>query len=203
MALRRDRPHQHARVSTLFRRRLIQASTRGPDWVARRSCCRDTDRATDLPAFFGPAITGERRRLDRLRPLIDAQMMRRILIDHARARVAAKRGGARQRLTLSEVEGWRPVAYDEDLLALDQALSQLERLDPRAAPVVELRFFAGLQETEIADVLRVSVITVKRDWESRPCVAAPAAAGARVTLSATLTTRPRHRRRSASTDLSR
>jgi RNA polymerase sigma factor (TIGR02999 family) len=96
---------------------------------------------------------------------IAAQTMRRILIDHARARVADKRGGVQQRVTLSGVDGWNPVAQQEDVLALDQVLSRLEKADPRAARVVELRFFGGLQEDEVAQVLGVSVITVKRDWK--------------------------------------
>jgi RNA polymerase sigma-70 factor, ECF subfamily len=96
---------------------------------------------------------------------IAAQTMRRILIDHARARVADKRGGDQQQVTLSAVEGWNPVAQNEDMLALDQALSRLEKADPRAARVVELRFFGGLQEDEIATLLDVSIITVKRDWK--------------------------------------
>jgi RNA polymerase sigma-70 factor, ECF subfamily len=94
-----------------------------------------------------------------------AQTMRRILIDHARARIAAKRGGEQQRVNLSAVEGWNPVSYNQDLVDLDQALSKLERADARAARVVELRFFGGLQEEEIAEVLNVSIITVKRDWK--------------------------------------
>ena len=96
---------------------------------------------------------------------IVAQTMRRILIDHARARIAGKRGGEQQRLSLSVVDGWNPVARNDDLLMLDQALSKLERADPRAAKVVELRFFGGLQEEEVAEALGVSVITVKRDWK--------------------------------------
>jgi RNA polymerase sigma factor (TIGR02999 family) len=94
-----------------------------------------------------------------------AQTMRRILIDHARARIADKRGGEQQRVNLSAVEGWNPVSYNQDLIDLDRALSKLEKADPRAARVVELRFFGGLQEEEIAEVLNVSVITVKRDWK--------------------------------------
>ena len=96
---------------------------------------------------------------------IAAQTMRRILIDHARARIAGKRGGEQQRLSLSVVDGWNPVERNDDLLMLDQALSKLERADPRAAKVVELRFFGGLQEEEVAEALGVSVITVKRDWK--------------------------------------
>ena len=97
---------------------------------------------------------------------IAAQTMRRILIDHARARTAEKRGGEQQRVSLSAVDGWNPVAGNEDLIALDQALSKLEKADPRAARVVELRFFGGLQEEEIAEVVGVSIVTVKRDWRA-------------------------------------
>jgi RNA polymerase sigma-70 factor (ECF subfamily) len=96
---------------------------------------------------------------------ISAQTMRRILIDYARARIAGKRGGDQQQISLTAVDGWNPVAQNEDILVLDQALSKLARADPRAARVVELRFFGGLQEDEVAEVLGVSVITVKRDWK--------------------------------------
>ena len=96
---------------------------------------------------------------------IAAQTMRRILIDHARARARNKRGGPQQQVSLSAVDGWNPVTLDEDLLDLDQALSKLAGADPRAARVVELRFFGGLPEEEIAGALGVSVITVKRDWK--------------------------------------
>ena len=97
---------------------------------------------------------------------IAAQTMRRILIDYARAGAAEKRGGEQQRVSLSAVDGWTPVSRHEDILALDTALSKLAALDPRSARVVELRFFAGLQEDEVAMVLGVSAITVKRDWKS-------------------------------------
>ena len=89
-----------------------------------------------------------------------------ILIDHARARVADKRGGVQQRVSLSAVDGWNPIARGEDLLALDEVLAKLEKADPRAARVVELRFFGGLSEDEVAEVLGVSAITVKRDWRA-------------------------------------
>jgi RNA polymerase sigma factor (TIGR02999 family) len=97
---------------------------------------------------------------------IAAQTMRRILIDHARARIAEKRGGGQHQVSLSAVDEWSPVAQNEDLLALDTALSKLETLDPRAARVVELRFFGGLTEDEVADVIGISTITVKRDWKA-------------------------------------
>ena len=92
--------------------------------------------------------------------------MRRILIDHARAGVAAKRGGEKQRVSLSAVDGWTPLSRDEDILALDMTLSKLAAVDPSAARVVKLRVFAGLQEDEVAMVLGVSIITVKRDWKA-------------------------------------
>src|SRR5215467_375701 len=96
---------------------------------------------------------------------IAAQTMRRILVDHARSRIADKRGGDQQRVSLSAVEGWNPISDNRDLLDLDRALSRLEKADPRAARVVELRFFGGLQECEVAEALDVSLITVKRDWK--------------------------------------
>jgi RNA polymerase sigma factor (TIGR02999 family) len=105
--------------------------------------------------------------------------MRRILIDYARGRVADKRGGLQEQVTLTAVEGWNPIAQNEDILALDIEISKLERADPRAARVVELRFFGGLQEEEVAEVLGVSPITVKRDWKV-----------ARAWLSARLQARP-------------
>ena len=97
---------------------------------------------------------------------VAAQMMRRILIDYARARPAEKRGGSQERVTLSAVEGWNPGGTLDEMLDLDQALATLHQLDPRAAQVVELRFFGGLEGNEIAAVLGVSPITVKRDWKA-------------------------------------
>jgi RNA polymerase sigma factor (TIGR02999 family) len=96
---------------------------------------------------------------------IAAKTMRRILIDHARARVADKRGGVQERVSLSVVDGWNPVTHNEDVLMLDELLTKFEKADPRAARVVELRFFGGLNEDEVAEVLGVSSITVKRDWK--------------------------------------
>jgi len=97
---------------------------------------------------------------------IAAQTMRRILIDHARARVAEKRGGVQQRVSLSAVDGWTPIEQSEDVLVLDEVLTKLAKADPRAAQVVELRFFGGLSEDDVAEALGVSVITVKRDWKA-------------------------------------
>lgn len=97
---------------------------------------------------------------------VAAQTMRRTLIDYARAGLAEKRGGEQQRVSLSGVDGLAPVPLNEDMLALDVALSKLATLDPRAAQVVELRFFGGLEENQVAEVLGVSAITVKRDWKA-------------------------------------
>lgn len=92
-----------------------------------------------------------------------ARQMRRILVDHARRRGAAKNPAGRVRVG---IEALREPAHAPliDLLALDQALAQLEAIDPRAARGVELRYFAGLHESEAAQVLGVSLATLKRDW---------------------------------------
>lgn len=95
---------------------------------------------------------------------VAAQTLRRILVDHARAHRAEKRGGGQVKLSLTAAAGWAE-SKDEDLLAVDEALQRLAQSQPRAAQVVELRFFAGMTEDEISDVLRVSTITVKRDWK--------------------------------------
>jgi RNA polymerase sigma factor (TIGR02999 family) len=97
---------------------------------------------------------------------IAAQTMRRILIDHARARVAGKRGGEQRRVPLSAVDGSDATTSNDELIDLDDQLSALAAVDARAARVVELRFFGGLCEEDVAEVLQVSVITVKRDWKA-------------------------------------
>lgn len=95
-----------------------------------------------------------------------ALLMRRILVDHAKARHTAKRGGDVPRLPLEDALAIGEKPLDLDLLALDTALTELATFDPRQARVVEMRFFAGLTHEEIADVLGVSVTTVKRDWQT-------------------------------------
>ena len=94
---------------------------------------------------------------------ISAQIMRRILVDHARRYANEKHGG-----------GWQKVALDEaalvtkdrarELLLLDEALDSLAKLDPRRSQVVELRYFGGLNNNEIAELLKISANTVMRDW---------------------------------------
>jgi RNA polymerase sigma-70 factor (ECF subfamily) len=95
---------------------------------------------------------------------VAARQMRRMLIDHAREKRAAKRGAGAVKVELGEVDGSH-VVRREDVLAVDVALDDLEKLDPRAAKVVELRFFGGLTDKEAAEVLRVPVATTRRDWE--------------------------------------
>jgi RNA polymerase sigma factor (TIGR02999 family) len=94
---------------------------------------------------------------------IASQMMRRVLVDAARARASAKRGGALPKVTLAE--GLTPdVGPGRELIALDDAIEELSRKDPRKAKVVEMRFFGGLSLREIAAALRISEDTVGRDW---------------------------------------
>lgn len=94
---------------------------------------------------------------------IAARLMRRILVDHARSRRAAKRGGSDIKLPLEDAmiasEG-----REVDLVALDEALERLAAIDPQQSRVVELRFFSGMSVEETAEVLGVSTRTVKRDW---------------------------------------
>lgn len=96
---------------------------------------------------------------------IAAQMMRRILVSHARARQAAKRGGAEPHITVAEevaVAGQR----DVNLLALDEALKKLETIDLEKSRMVELRFFSGLSVAETAEVMGVSPRTIDRQWQT-------------------------------------
>jgi RNA polymerase sigma factor (TIGR02999 family) len=93
-----------------------------------------------------------------------AQMMRRILVDAARARGAHKRGGDARKMTLHET-ALLSSAPDRSILALDEALQAFSRIAPRQAKVVELRYFGGLTEEEIVAVLKISPRTVRRDWD--------------------------------------
>ena len=94
---------------------------------------------------------------------IAANLMRRVLVDHARRRDAEKRGGAQLRLTLDERLAVSSTA-DVDVLAIDEALNKLSAIDSQQALVVELRFFSGLSVEETAAALGISTATVKRDW---------------------------------------
>jgi RNA polymerase sigma factor (TIGR02999 family) len=95
---------------------------------------------------------------------VSAQVMRRILVDSARAHLADKRGGRFAHVYLDEsMDG--SGQGSEELIALDDALKALEEMDPRKARVVELRFFAGLSVEETAEILKISIPSVKRDWK--------------------------------------
>ena len=94
---------------------------------------------------------------------VAAQLMRRILVDHARSRAAGKRGGGELPVTLDEAMIAAP-SSSVDVLALDQALTRLEAIDPQQSRIVELKFFAGLTIDEIAEVMHISAATVSRDW---------------------------------------
>jgi len=96
---------------------------------------------------------------------ISAQLMRRILVDFARARHSQKRGGEVRKVELDEAM-IAPLEQKTDLVALDEALKELSELNPRQSEVVELRYFGGLSEEEIAAHLDVSVRTVRRDWSA-------------------------------------
>ncbi len=92
-----------------------------------------------------------------------AQLMRRIMVDHARARLSLKRGGGAVRVTLDET-ALVTKSRSEELLALDEALESLAAQDPRKSQIVELRYFGGLTAGETADFLKLSLRTVEREW---------------------------------------
>jgi len=96
---------------------------------------------------------------------ISAQLMRRILVDHARQHQAVQRGGSgQQRVSITTVEKLAKEP-EVDLLALNEALDELARMDPQQGRIVELKFFGGLQIEEIAEVLGIGHATVERDWK--------------------------------------
>jgi RNA polymerase sigma factor (TIGR02999 family) len=96
---------------------------------------------------------------------VAAQIMRRILVSHARARGAAKRGGAEERITLQEGMAAAP-ERDVNLLALDEALTKFATIDPDKSRMVELRFFSGLSVEETAEVMGLSPRTIDRQWHT-------------------------------------
>ena len=139
------------RLASSYLRRERQGHTLEPTALVHEAYLRMIDQTQahwqNRAHFFGVA----------------AQMMRRILIDHARAHQADKRGGEFQKLSLDEnidVSGVRAA----ELVALDDALNRLAEIDPQKSRIVELRFFGGLSVDETAEVLGVSVPTVKRHW---------------------------------------
>ncbi|SPE26245.1 RNA polymerase, sigma-24 subunit, ECF subfamily [Candidatus Sulfotelmatomonas gaucii] len=96
---------------------------------------------------------------------VSANMMRRILVDRARAKGMAKRGGAVVHLNLDDVPEVAAGSRDREIVAIDEALDALAQIDPRKAKVVELRFFGGLSVEETAEVLKISAQSVMRDWK--------------------------------------
>jgi RNA polymerase sigma factor (TIGR02999 family) len=133
-ALRRERPDHTLRPTELVHEAFLKLGAADGPWQ-------------DRAHFLGVA----------------ARAMRQILVDHARRRLAGKRGGGVAPSTLEEVgsdEGLPP----EELLALDAALERLEQMDPRLRALVEYRFFGGLSDKEIAELQQVSERTVNRDW---------------------------------------
>jgi len=97
---------------------------------------------------------------------VAATMMRRILVDRAHARGAAKRGGMALHLSLDDAPDVAGRSRDREMIAIDEALTALAQIDPRKAKVVELRFFGGLSVEESAEVLKMSPQTVMRDWKT-------------------------------------
>lgn len=97
---------------------------------------------------------------------IAAIIMRRLLVDYAKGRQAAKRGSGNANLPLDEAFGVLDLPKDTNLVDLDEALTRLAELDPRQAQIIELRFITGLSHEEVAEVLDISVTTVKREWRT-------------------------------------
>jgi len=98
-----------------------------------------------------------------------AEAMRRILIEQARHKASEKAGGKRQRVDFADIEPAIP-GPQLDLLALNEALAQLEQTDPRAAVVVKLRFFAGLTMPQVAEAVGISLATAENDWAYAKCL---------------------------------
>jgi RNA polymerase sigma-70 factor (ECF subfamily) len=133
--MRQERPDHTLQVTALVNEAYVRLiDQRGKDWQNRAH-------------FFGVA----------------AQVMRRVLVDHARTHHTAKRGGDLQKVSLDDAPLFSP-QRSEQLIGLDDALSRLATIDSRQARMVELRFFGGLSEREVAEVLGISSRTVKRDW---------------------------------------
>jgi RNA polymerase sigma factor (TIGR02999 family) len=93
---------------------------------------------------------------------VAAQLMRRILVDHARSRSRAKRGGGAQMVSHADQAGVSKEA--EEVIALDDALTNLAEMDPRKSQIVEMKFFGGLTTEEVAEVLKITTRTVEREW---------------------------------------
>jgi RNA polymerase sigma factor (TIGR02999 family) len=152
-------------------RKLIETVYRELKRLAAMSLHRESSAITLQPTALvnelcvrmlsGPPVSCENR-LHFLH--LASRQMRRLIVDHARRKKGLKRGGSQPPLSLDEARD-HAVALDEGVADVNEALTRLEELDSRPAAVVEMRFFGGLTEQEIADVLGISTATVKRDWE--------------------------------------
>lgn len=141
------------RLAALNLRREFNAVTLQPTALVNELCLR---------ILSGPPLSCENR-LHFLH--LASRQMRRLIVDHARRKKGLKRGGSEPPLALDEARDHAVVLLDSRIADLNDALVRLEKLDARPAAVVEMRFFGGLTEQEIADVLGISTATVKRDWE--------------------------------------
>ena len=135
--LRQERPNHTLQSAALVHEAYVRLAGQQPPALQNRS------------HFFG----------------IAARLMRQVLVDHARAARASKRGGSAETITLEEA-GDLPQAAGVDVLRLDDSLRELARLDERQSRIVELRFFTGLSIDETADVMGISPATVSREWTS-------------------------------------
>ena len=135
--MRRERPDHTLQPTALLHEAYLRLAHEDIDWKSREH-------------FIG----------------IAAHVMRRVLVDHARAHVADRRGGRLKRVDLESADGSLLVSLEraDEVLAIHQALTRLTIRDPRQARVVELRYFAGMPFEHIAELLEVSVRSVKRDW---------------------------------------
>jgi len=140
------------RVAQAHLRRESNAMTLQPTALVNELCVK---------LLSGPPVSCENR-LHFLH--LAARQMRRIIVDHVRRKTGLKRGGLQQPFSLDEARD-HAVALDDRIADVNESLTRLEALDARAAAIVEMRFFGGLTEPEIADVLLVSAATVRRDWE--------------------------------------
>lgn len=95
---------------------------------------------------------------------VASEVMRRVLLHHARKRLAAKRGGEAQRVSLSAAAESASESPNIDLIALDKALQELSQFDARKSKIVELKFFGGMTSQEISEVLKISDATIEREW---------------------------------------
>jgi RNA polymerase sigma factor (TIGR02999 family) len=140
------------RIAAVYMRRESQVLTLQPTALVNELCVR---------MLSGPPVSCENR-LHFLH--LAARQMRRIIVDYVRQQAMQKRGGPDRPLSLDEARD-HAIELDARIADVSDALTRLEELDTRSAAVVEMRYFGGLTEQEIADALQISPATVKRDWE--------------------------------------